>query len=235
MASSLCGSCPLTSSFVGRNVLTATTQSEASSSNRAESTRVRLALKPAPIVLCLQRQNFDGHATQPAAGPLSATSASPFPEEWWRKHSITPGDSMAELKVSHLAQMDTMFPEHKSILDWQNNVEEWKEHSTHETATSRGVQGGVPVYVMLPLDSVNMNNTLNRRRALNASLLALKSAGVEGIMMDVWWGIVEKDGPRMYNWSAYRELIDTVRKHGLKVQAVMSFHQCGGNVGDSCK
>jgi beta-amylase len=141
---------------------------------------------------------------------------------------------MAELKVSHLAQMDTMFPEHKSILDWQNNVEEWKEHSTHETATSRGVRGGVPVYVMLPLDSVNMNNTLNRRRALNASLLALKSAGVEGIMMDVWWGIVEKDGPRMYNWSAYRELIDMVRKHGLKVQAVMSFHQCGGNVGDSC-
>lgn len=142
---------------------------------------------------------------------------------------------MAELKVSHLAQMDTMFPEHKSILDWQNNVEECKEHSTHETATSRGVRGGVPVFVMLPLDSVNMNNTLNRRRALNASLLALKSAGVEGIMMDVWWGIVEKDGPRMYNWSAYRELIDIVRKHGLKVQAVMSFHQCGGNVGDSCK
>nr|AFK35065.1 unknown [Lotus japonicus] len=24
------------------------------------------------------------------------------------------------------------------------------------------------------------------------------------------------------------------KKHGLKVQAVMSFHQCGGNVGDSC-
>jgi beta-amylase len=87
---------------------------------------------------------------------------------------------------------------------------------------------------MLPLDSVNINNTLNRRRALNASLLALKSAGVEGIMMDVWWGIVEKDGPMVYNWSAYRELIDLVRKHGLKVQAVMSFHQCGGNVGDSC-
>jgi beta-amylase len=87
---------------------------------------------------------------------------------------------------------------------------------------------------MLPLDSVTMNNTVTRRRALNASLLALKSAGVEGVMMDVWWGIVEKDGPRNYNWSAYKEIIEIVRKSGLKVQAVMSFHQCGANVGDSC-
>jgi beta-amylase len=52
--------------------------------------------------------------------------------------------------------------------------------------------------------------------------------------MDVWWGIVEKDGPRNYNWSAYKEIIEIVRKSGLKVQAVMSFHQCGANVGDSC-
>lgn len=233
MASTICGSCPLTSSFVGRSVLTDTSQSEASFSNRAESVRLRVE-KPAGVVLCLQRQHFDGHAAQTSSGPLSVNSASPFPEEWWRKRSSSASDSMSELKVGHLAQMDTMFPEHRSILDWQNQMDEWKEHSTHETATSRGVRGGVPVFVMLPLDSVNMNNTLNRRRALNASLLALKSAGVEGIMMDVWWGIVEKDGPRMYNWSAYRELIDMVRKHGLKVQAVMSFHQCGGNVGDSC-
>lgn len=110
----------------------------------------------------------------------------------------------------------------------------WQEFAFHDTPTSRGSMGGVPVYVMLPLDSVNMNNTVNRRRALDASLLALKSAGVEGIMVDVWWGIVEKDVPGQYNWTAYKELIDLVWKHGLKVQAVMSFHQCGGNVGDSC-
>ncbi|KAJ7551916.1 hypothetical protein O6H91_06G034600 [Diphasiastrum complanatum] len=109
-----------------------------------------------------------------------------------------------------------------------------KEYPFHETPTSRGRSGGVPVFVMLPLDSINMNNQLTRRRALNASLLALKSAGVEGIMMDIWWGIVEKDGPGQYRWSAYRELIEMARKHDLKVQAVMSFHQCGGNVGDSC-
>jgi len=27
-------------------------------------------------------------------------------------------------------------------------------------------------------------------------------------MVDVWWGIVEKQGPRCYDWSAYRHLLD---------------------------
>jgi beta-amylase len=63
----------------------------------------------------------------------------------------------------------------------------------------------------------------------------LKSAGVEGVMVDVWWGLVEKDGPLKYNWEAYAELVQMVQLHGLKLQVVMSFHQCGGNVGDSCR
>lgn len=90
------------------------------------------------------------------------------------------------------------------------------------------------MYVMLPLDSVSMANSVSRPRAVMASLVALKSAGVEGVMMDVWWGIVEREGPRVYRWEAYRELVSMVRDAGLKVQAVMSFHQCGGNVGDHC-
>jgi len=93
--------------------------------------------------------------------------------------------------------------------------------------------GGVPVFVMMPLDSVTMGNTVNRRKAMKASLQALKSAGVEGIMIDVWWGLVEKESPGTYNWGGYNELLELAKKLGLKVQAVMSFHQCGGNVGDS--
>ncbi|KAK4792946.1 hypothetical protein SAY86_023381 [Trapa natans] len=107
-----------------------------------------------------------------------------------------------------------------------------KEHAERINKAVRGK--GVPVYVMLPLDSLTMNNTVNRRKAMNASMQALKSAGVEGVMMDVWWGLVERDNPGSYNWEGYRELMEMAKKHGLKVQAVMSFHQCGGNVGDSC-
>ncbi|KAI3826656.1 hypothetical protein L1987_00706 [Smallanthus sonchifolius] len=45
---------------------------------------------------------------------------------------------------------------------------------------------GVPVYVMPPLDSVTMANGVNRRKAMTTCFQALKSAGVEGVMMDVW-------------------------------------------------
>ncbi|XP_010550849.1 PREDICTED: beta-amylase 1, chloroplastic [Tarenaya hassleriana] len=98
----------------------------------------------------------------------------------------------------------------------------------------RKENGGVPVFVMMPLDSVTMGNTVNRKKAMKASLQALKSAGVEGIMIDVWWGLVERESPGVYNWGGYNELLEMAQKLGLKVQAVMSFHQCGGNVGDSC-
>lgn len=93
----------------------------------------------------------------------------------------------------------------------------------------------VPVFVMLPLDTVTHGGHLNKPRAMNASLMALKKAGVEGVMVDAWWGLVEKDGPSKYNWDGYAELVNLVQKHGLKIQVVMSFHQCGGNVGDSCR
>ncbi|CAM8879402.1 unnamed protein product [Rhodiola kirilowii] len=92
----------------------------------------------------------------------------------------------------------------------------------------------VPVFVMLPLDTVTFGGHLHKPRAMNASLMALKSAGVEGVMVDVWWGLVEKEGPCKYNWEGYAELVQMVQRHGLKLQMVMSFHQCGGNVGDSC-
>ncbi|KAE8722212.1 Beta-amylase 3 [Hibiscus syriacus] len=57
----------------------------------------------------------------------------------------------------------------------------------------------VPVYVMLPLDTVDHGSYLKKPKAMNASLMALKSAGVEGVMVDAWWGLVEKDGPLKYN------------------------------------
>ncbi|CAL9086273.1 unnamed protein product [Musa textilis] len=113
----------------------------------------------------------------------------------------------------------------------------WKAEQLHGLSGAHGVPGGtarVPVYVMLPLDTVSPEGRLQRARALNASLMALRSAGVEGVMVDVWWGLVEKDGPLRYNWEPYLELVQMVERNGLKLQMVMSFHQCGGNVGDSC-
>lgn len=39
--------------------------------------------------------------------------------------------------------------------------------------------------------------------------------------------------PGQYDFGGYRALFEAASRMGLKVQAVMSFHACGGNVGDS--
>ncbi|KAB2009616.1 hypothetical protein ES319_D10G179400v1 [Gossypium barbadense] len=49
----------------------------------------------------------------------------------------------------------------------------WKEGGKKEE------KKGVPVYVMMPLDSVT---NVNRKKAMNA-------------MIDVWWGLVEREAP----------------------------------------
>ncbi|GJX58642.1 beta-amylase 1, chloroplastic [Tanacetum coccineum] len=56
------------------------------------------------------------------------------------------------------------------------------EHKLNSTSTSHGGDGrkGVPVYVMMPLDSVIMSNGVNRRKAMNASLKVF-----EGIMLAI--------------------------------------------------
>ena len=48
------------------------------------------------------------------------------------------------------------------------------------------------------------------------------------------WGAVERK-PRRYDWSGYRQLFELARALGLRLQCVMSFHACGGNVGDNAQ
>jgi beta-amylase len=52
-------------------------------------------------------------------------------------------------------------------------------------------------------------------------------------MVDVWWGIVEQQ-PQQYNWAPYKQFVQICKDVGLLVQVVLSFHQCGTNVGDTC-
>ncbi|KAJ6815428.1 beta-amylase [Iris pallida] len=91
----------------------------------------------------------------------------------------------------------------------------------------------VPVYVMLQLGVVNADNVFENPEALREQLKQLRAAYVDGVKVDVWWGIIEGNGPKKYDWRAYRNLFQMIKEEDLKLQAVMSFHQCGGNVGDN--
>ncbi|KAM7503579.1 hypothetical protein LguiB_002483 [Lonicera macranthoides] len=90
----------------------------------------------------------------------------------------------------------------------------------------------VPIYVMLPLGVITTDNVVVDIKGLKMKLKKLRESGVDGVMLDVWWGIVESKGPKQYDWSAYRTLFQLVQQCGLKLQVVMSFHQCGGNCYD---
>ena len=60
-------------------------------------------------------------------------------------------------------------------------------------------------------DVVHMQvSVIKREQALDVGLRTLRKAGVEGVMVDVWWGIVEEAGPRRYDFSAYQRLFAKV-------------------------
>lgn len=80
---------------------------------------------------------------------------------------------------------------------------------------------------------ITVDNKFEKVDETRAQLKKLTDAGVDGVMSDVWWGLVEAKGPKEYDWTAYKQLFKVVQEAGLKVQAIMSTHQCGGNVGDN--
>ncbi|KAF2073608.1 hypothetical protein CYY_005065 [Polysphondylium violaceum] len=87
---------------------------------------------------------------------------------------------------------------------------------------------------MLPLNTISNTNVLEDAEQLNSQLTTLaQQTQIEGVMTDVWWGLVESQ-PKQYNWTAYEDLFALVQKNNLKIKITISFHQCGGNVGDTC-
>lgn len=100
-------------------------------------------------------------------------------------------------------------------------------------ATGLTVGVASEVYVMLGLDTVTSRGTLKDASGLGSKLDQLKSANVDGIMADMWWGVTEPQA-KSYNFDAYKQIVQMVKDRSMKVQFVTSFHQCGGNVGDDC-
>jgi len=90
-----------------------------------------------------------------------------------------------------------------------------------------------PVYVMAPLDLFDDDQRLAYRDRIINWYDRLRGAGVDGIMIDVWWGLTEKV-EKQYKWSGYVEMFNLIKERGMKIIPVFSFHTCHGNVGDKC-
>lgn len=110
--------------------------------------------------------------------------------------------------------------------------------------TIAGGMTGTQIFMMLPMDIVAVGEVedghetsfirlpCNNPKLFDWQLSVLRQEGVAGVMVDVWWGLCERHGPRQYDFAGYLQLFKKAERLGLKVQVVMSFHAGGGNVGD---
>jgi hypothetical protein len=85
------------------------------------------------------------------------------------------------------------------------------------------------VNVMAPL----VINNEGEWQSFKNRLYDLRNNGVTSISTDVWWGAVEKKQGQ-FDWEYYDRISNLIKEAGLNWVPIMSFHQCGGNVGDNC-
>lgn len=78
---------------------------------------------------------------------------------------------------------------------------------------------------MAPLKVTNWNE-------FNSALRKAKEIGVDAISVDVWWGDVEGVADNQFDFSYYDRVFAAIKAADLDIVPIMSFHQCGGNVGD---
>lgn len=87
-----------------------------------------------------------------------------------------------------------------------------------------------------PLESANVMAPLrvNDWASFEQQLNTVKRYGVDAVSVDVWWGEVEGAADNQFKWDYYDTIFSKIKAHGLKIVPILSFHQCGGNVGDDC-
>lgn len=88
--------------------------------------------------------------------------------------------------------------------------------------------GKTQINAMAPL------STIENWDAFRAQLRTLKNSGVSTLTTDLWWGHFEERGDNVFDWRYYQNYARVVDEAGLIWIPILSFHQCGGNVGDDC-
>ncbi|GIL62493.1 hypothetical protein Vafri_16696 [Volvox africanus] len=82
----------------------------------------------------------------------------------------------------------------------------------------------LPLYTCLDGDILTPANKFAYYEALRSGLKALRALGINGICVDVYWGIVEGVRPRDYDWSSYKQLFALIRDEGFMAQVCLCFH-----------
>lgn len=107
---------------------------------------------------------------------------------------------------------------------------------SYSQLTSILEEGSKPVSLMGPLLVANEDYGVSAEvswERFTRDLRYFKNLGVEAVTTDVWWGLTELVDDE-FDFGYYRAIAGEVTRAGLKWIPILSFHQCGGNVGDEC-
>ncbi|KAK7302280.1 hypothetical protein RJT34_13166 [Clitoria ternatea] len=63
------------------------------------------------------------------------------------------------------------------------------------------------------------------KNVLSNSEESLATTRVKGMVIEIWWGLVERNEPWVYDWRGYRELDIIACTCGFKVRVIRVFHQ----------
>nr|GMD96673.1 beta-amylase 8 [Ipomoea batatas] len=134
-------------------------------------------------------------------------------------------------------QMEHMFRERDRRAFTTRIIDGLRQHGNYNLPTVHtGEQGneflGTPyvlVYVMLSSGIINNSCQLVDLDGVKQELQLLKSLNIDGVVVNCWWGIVERWKNQKYEWSGYRELFNIIRNMELKLQVVMAFNAYAGN------
>lgn len=96
------------------------------------------------------------------------------------------------------------------------------------TRIEAAVDSSFKASVMLNLPDITDFN------AFDQQLTTLKNNGVNVVEVDMWWNHFEPTARNQFDWSYYQNVFTHIKNAGLLIAPIFSFHQCGGNVGDTC-
>jgi beta-amylase len=114
-------------------------------------------------------------------------------------------------------------------------IKTWRDNGF--TSAIRLDGGQTNFNVMAPLmigDAANMDSPQSKAAwaEFDRQLGEAKKLGVDSVSTDVWWGMIEPEKGK-FDFSYADRLSDHIIKAGLRWNPILSFHECGGNVGDT--
>lgn len=62
----------------------------------------------------------------------------------------------------------------------------------------------------------------------------LKGLGAQALSTDIWWGLIQPS-EQSFDFAYYELMAKYIKEAGLYWKSILSFHECGGNVGDDCQ